>query len=107
MTTFSGAFRTSHLLGDKFPAIAGVASGSGFAGALHPAGEQREVQNLIADGVGDGGGRADVADDGQRQRAMALGAKVVTVSDSSGTVVDAAGFTPAKLPGKDKKKKRR
>ena len=31
------------------------------------------------------------------EKAMALGAKVVTVSDSSGTVVDDAGFTPAKL----------
>jgi glutamate dehydrogenase (NADP+) len=31
------------------------------------------------------------------EKAMALGAKVITVSDSSGTVVDAAGFTPDKL----------
>ncbi|MDO9198568.1 NADP-specific glutamate dehydrogenase [Rhodoferax sp.] len=31
------------------------------------------------------------------EKAMALGAKVVTVSDSSGTVVDEAGFTPEKL----------
>ena len=31
------------------------------------------------------------------EKAMALGARVVTVSDSSGTVVDEAGFTPAKL----------
>ena len=31
------------------------------------------------------------------EKAMALGAKVVTVSDSSGTVFDDAGFTPAKL----------
>jgi len=31
------------------------------------------------------------------EKAMALGAKVVTVSDSSGTVVDDAGFTPDKL----------
>ena len=31
------------------------------------------------------------------EKAMALGAKVVTVSDSSGTVVDEAGFSPAKL----------
>jgi glutamate dehydrogenase (NADP+) len=31
------------------------------------------------------------------EKAMALGAKVVTVSDSSGTVVDHAGFTPQKL----------
>jgi glutamate dehydrogenase (NADP+) len=31
------------------------------------------------------------------EKAMACGAKVVTVSDSSGTVVDEAGFTPAKL----------
>jgi len=30
-------------------------------------------------------------------KAMSLGAKVVTVSDSSGTVVDEAGFTPEKL----------
>ena len=28
---------------------------------------------------------------------MALGAKVVTVSDSSGTVLDEEGFTPEKL----------
>lgn len=31
------------------------------------------------------------------EKAMALGAKVVTVSDSGGTVVDEDGFTPAKL----------
>jgi glutamate dehydrogenase (NADP+) len=31
------------------------------------------------------------------EKAMALGAKVVTVSDSSGTVVDEDGFTPDKL----------
>jgi glutamate dehydrogenase (NADP+) len=31
------------------------------------------------------------------EKAMALGAKVVTVSDSSGTVIDEVGFTPAKL----------
>ncbi len=31
------------------------------------------------------------------EKAMALGAKVVTVSDSSGTVIDEAGFTPEKL----------
>ena len=31
------------------------------------------------------------------EKAMALGAKVVTVSDSSGTVVDENGFTPEKL----------
>jgi len=31
------------------------------------------------------------------EKAMALGAKVVTVSDSSGTVVDESGFTPEKL----------
>ncbi|HSM21907.1 MAG TPA: NADP-specific glutamate dehydrogenase [Rubrivivax sp.] len=31
------------------------------------------------------------------EKAMALGAEVVTVSDSSGTVVDESGFTPAKL----------
>lgn len=31
------------------------------------------------------------------EKAMALGAKVVTVSDSSGVVVDEAGFTPEKL----------
>jgi len=31
------------------------------------------------------------------EKAMALGAKVVTVSDSSGTVFDEAGFTPTKL----------
>ena len=31
------------------------------------------------------------------EKAMAMGAKVVTVSDSSGTVVDNDGFTPAKL----------
>ncbi|HEY0856234.1 MAG TPA: NADP-specific glutamate dehydrogenase [Albitalea sp.] len=31
------------------------------------------------------------------EKAMALGAKVVTVSDSSGTVVDEDGFTPPKL----------
>ncbi len=31
------------------------------------------------------------------EKAMALGAKVVTVSDSSGTIVDDEGFTPEKL----------
>ena len=31
------------------------------------------------------------------EKAMELGAKVVTVSDSSGTIVDEAGFTPEKL----------
>ena len=31
------------------------------------------------------------------EKAIALGAQVVTVSDSSGTVVDEDGFTPAKL----------
>ena len=31
------------------------------------------------------------------EKAMQLGAKVITVSDSSGTVVDQAGFTPEKL----------
>ncbi len=31
------------------------------------------------------------------EKAMALGAKVVTVSDSSGTVIDEDGFTPEKL----------
>ncbi|PKO56883.1 MAG: NADP-specific glutamate dehydrogenase [Betaproteobacteria bacterium HGW-Betaproteobacteria-21] len=31
------------------------------------------------------------------EKAMALGARVITVSDSSGTVVDAEGFTPEKL----------
>ena len=31
------------------------------------------------------------------EKAMQMGARVVTVSDSSGTVVDEAGFTPAKL----------
>ena len=31
------------------------------------------------------------------EKAMQLGAKVITVSDSSGTVIDEAGFTPEKL----------
>ncbi len=31
------------------------------------------------------------------EKAMSLGAKVITVSDSSGTVVDESGFTPEKL----------
>ena len=31
------------------------------------------------------------------EKAMALGAKVITVSDSSGTVIDEKGFTPEKL----------
>jgi glutamate dehydrogenase (NADP+) len=31
------------------------------------------------------------------EKAMELGAKVITVSDSSGTVIDEAGFTPEKL----------
>jgi glutamate dehydrogenase (NADP+) len=32
------------------------------------------------------------------EKAMALGAKVVTVSDSSGTVIDEEGFTPRSWP---------
>lgn len=31
------------------------------------------------------------------EKAMALGAQVITVSDSSGTIIDEAGFTPEKL----------
>ena len=31
------------------------------------------------------------------EKAMALGAKVITASDSGGTVIDEAGFTPEKL----------
>lgn len=31
------------------------------------------------------------------EKAMALGAKVITASDSSGTIIDEAGFTPEKL----------
>ncbi|MGK5069845.1 NADP-specific glutamate dehydrogenase [Janthinobacterium sp. AD80] len=31
------------------------------------------------------------------EKAMAMGAKVITVSDSSGTIIDEAGFTPEKL----------
>jgi glutamate dehydrogenase (NADP+) len=31
------------------------------------------------------------------EKAMELGAKVVTVSDSSGTIIDEDGFTPEKL----------
>jgi len=31
------------------------------------------------------------------EKAMALGAKVITVSDSSGTIIDEDGFTPEKL----------
>ena len=32
------------------------------------------------------------------EKAMELGAKVVTVSDSSGTIIDEDGFTPRSWP---------
>jgi len=52
----------------------------------------RSIENLRV-GVSGSGNMAQFV----IEKAMALGAKVVTVSDSSGTVVDNAGFTPDKL----------
>ena len=52
----------------------------------------RSIENLRV-GVSGSGNVAQYA----IEKAIALGAKVVTVSDSSGTVVDNAGFTPEKL----------
>ncbi len=52
----------------------------------------RSIENLRV-GVSGSGNVAQFA----IEKAIALGAKVVTVSDSSGTVVDNAGFTPEKL----------
>ena len=52
----------------------------------------RSMENLRV-GVSGSGNVAQYA----IEKAIALGAKVVTVSDSSGTVVDNAGFTPEKL----------
>ncbi len=52
----------------------------------------RSIENLRV-GVSGSGNVAQFA----IEKAIALGARVVTVSDSSGTVVDNAGFTPEKL----------
>ncbi|MDZ4074606.1 MAG: NADP-specific glutamate dehydrogenase [Hylemonella sp.] len=57
---------------------------------------------LKTQGMGFAGLRVSVSGSGNVaqyavEKAMAMGAKVVTVSDSSGTVVDEAGFTPEKL----------
>jgi glutamate dehydrogenase (NADP+) len=52
----------------------------------------RSIENLRV-GVSGAGNVAQYA----IEKAMAMGAKVVTISDSSGTVVDEHGFTPEKL----------
>jgi len=66
-------------------------------GAVYFAEEMLKQRGLSFDGM-----RVSVSGSGNVaqyavEKAMALGAKVVTVSDSSGTVIDEAGFTPAKL----------
>ncbi|SAI69648.1 glutamate dehydrogenase [Bordetella ansorpii] len=66
-------------------------------GAVYFAGEMLKTRGLSFDGL-----RVSVSGSGNVaqyaiEKAMALGGKVVTVSDSSGTVVDEAGFTPEKL----------
>ena len=66
-------------------------------GAVYFAQEMLKTRGLSFDGL-----RVSVSGSGNVaqyavQKAMALGAKVLTVSDSSGTVVDEAGFTPEKL----------
>lgn len=66
-------------------------------GTVYFAQEMLQQRGLALDGL-----RVSVSGSGNVaqyavEKAMALGAKVVTVSDSSGTVVDEAGFTPAKL----------
>ncbi|WP_342131531.1 NADP-specific glutamate dehydrogenase [Hydrogenophaga sp. OTU3427] len=66
-------------------------------GTVYFAQEMLKTRGLSFDGL-----RVSVSGSGNVaqyavEKAMALGAKVVTVSDSSGTVIDADGFTPAKL----------
>jgi len=66
-------------------------------GTVYFAQEMLQQRGLALDGL-----RVSVSGSGNVaqyavEKAMALGAKVVTVSDSSGTVVDEAGFTPGKL----------
>ncbi|WP_144630754.1 NADP-specific glutamate dehydrogenase [Bordetella genomosp. 13] len=66
-------------------------------GTVYFADEMLKTRGLSFDGL-----RVSVSGSGNVaqyavEKAMALGAKVLTVSDSSGTVVDEAGFTPEKL----------
>ena len=66
-------------------------------GTVYFANEMLKVQGRSFDGL-----RVSVSGAGNVaqyaiEKAMAMGAKVVTVSDSSGTVVDEDGFTPEKL----------
>ena len=66
-------------------------------GTVYFAEEMLERKGLAFDGL-----RVSVSGSGNVaqyavEKAMALGAKVVTVSDSSGTVVDSKGFTAEKL----------
>ncbi len=66
-------------------------------GTVYFADEMLKTRGLSFDGL-----RVSVSGSGNVaqyavEKAMALGAKVVTVSDSSGTIVDEEGFTPEKL----------
>ena len=66
-------------------------------GTVYFANEMRKVQGRSFDGL-----RVSVSGAGNVaqyaiEKAMAMGAKVVTVSDSSGTVIDEDGFTTEKL----------
>jgi len=66
-------------------------------GTVYFAEEMLKTRGLSFDGL-----RVSVSGSGNVaqyaiEKAMALGAKVLTVSDSSGTIIDDAGFTPEKL----------
>lgn len=66
-------------------------------GTVYFAEEMLKVKGMSFDGL-----RVSVSGSGNVaqyavEKAMALGAKVVTVSDSNGTVIDEDGFTPEKL----------
>jgi len=66
-------------------------------GTVYFAQEMLKTQGRALDGL-----RVSVSGSGNVaqyavEKAMELGAKVITVSDSSGTVIDEAGFTPEKL----------
>jgi glutamate dehydrogenase (NADP+) len=66
-------------------------------GTVYFAEEMLKTRGLSFDGLRVGvSGSGNVAQYAV-EKAMALGAKVVTVSDSSGTVIDEDGFTPDKL----------
>ncbi len=66
-------------------------------GMVYFAGEMLKTRGQAFDGLRVAvSGSGNVAQFGI-EKALALGAKVVTVSDSSGVVIDEAGFTPEKL----------